>query len=104
MNIMQFFETYREFGVAGLFIVLFLFLFAMILKERKGLIRSLEKKGEDEVERVKMITAVVQANTSTVREQNELLKELKDAIRSDTAKQSELLVYLKAREGRIGGG
>lgn len=83
-------EAYQNFGVAGLFIT-------MYLSTVWYLIKTLQKDREKEQERTKKMVEVLAAHVEATRVHNVLLEKLRETVHADIQQQRELIVYLKAR-------
>jgi len=101
-DIVDVLDAYREYGAAAFLMALLLifstFMFWIMFKERKHLIKQLEKFHDDEVKRTAELSTIIEASSMRTEEQNKLLGELKASIERDTIKQNELLVYLKTKD------
>lgn len=91
-------ETYKEAGVAGLFIVMYVttvwFLIRMLMKDKQSILKQIDA----ERVRTQEMTKIVEENAGALRQTAEIIKELKDTIQRDTDAHRELITYWKARD------
>ncbi|MFH1303776.1 MAG: hypothetical protein ABIK07_22185 [Planctomycetota bacterium] len=88
---MDSYKIYREFGVAALFI-------AMYITTVWFLIKKLMQDRIQEVKRTKEIVEVVMTSNMVLSKNTEILEKLKSAIESEEKKSSELLMYLRTKD------
>jgi hypothetical protein len=83
--------AYKEFGVAGLFIVMYLgtvwFLIRMLIKDR-----------DKEIDRVRALAQVVTENAGACLKVAQILEQLKERTEAEERKSAELLTYIRARD------
>ena len=85
------YKIYKEFGVAALFIV-------MYVTTVWFLIRTLVQDRAKEVKRTEKIVEVVAASNVVLSRNTDILEKLKETIDNEERRSSELLTYLRAKD------
>jgi len=85
------YQVYKEFGVAALFIV-------MYVTTVWFLIRTLVQDRAKEVKRTEKVVELIVTSNAVLSRNTEILEKLKGAIEAEERKSAELLTYLRTKE------
>jgi tRNA(Phe) wybutosine-synthesizing methylase Tyw3 len=85
------YQIYKEFGVAALFIV-------MYVTTVWFLIRTLMQDRLKEVKRTEKVVELIVTSNAVLARNTEILEKLKEAIETEERKSSELLTYLRTKD------
>lgn len=84
-------DVYRDYGIAGLFLVLYLVTIGMF-------IRSLVKGRDKEISRCMQLAMLAERMAEACETQAQILSKLKDSIETERSATERLHVYLEARD------
>jgi tRNA(Phe) wybutosine-synthesizing methylase Tyw3 len=85
------YQVYKEFGVAALFIV-------MYVTTVWFLIRTLVQDRAKEIKRTETVVELIVTSNAVLARNTEILEKLKETIENEERRSSELLTYLRTKD------